>query len=175
MINTFDVNKNFWIEHPDMRAVNPFKTLYDDDTSKKKSHSSLIMWFVILCYDRDSKFYRLEADGDNGKHVIVGEDFCENKDFYRNNKAVLDMCIDMYIRMQYTPLERHLKTWEDLLDKRTAFIKEQEYDLETYDSLDKMAIGTDKVYNTIKKINDDLSKEDGSGSAKGGAMPSLND
>lgn len=175
MINTFDVDKNFWIENPDMKAINPFKELYESDTSKKKSESSLIMWFIVLCYDRESKFSKLLPDGDEGKHAVVGEDYCEDIHFYKKHKKEIDMCVDMYNNLQYTPLERHLRTWEDLLDKRTKFLKGQEYDFDTDEKLDKMAERTLKVHNTIKQIKDDLSKEAAEGTVKGGGQKSLND
>lgn len=175
MINTFDVDKNFWLTHPDMKVINPFKTLYESDKSKKKEESSLMMWFIVLCYDRDSKYYKLMADGDDGKHNIVGEDFCNDIQYYSKWKLILEPVIEEYIKLQYTPMERHLKTWEDLLDKRTRWLKGQEYDFENDEKLDKAAERTLKVHNTIKQIKEDLSKESAEGSIKGKGEKSLND
>ena len=158
-----------------MRAINPFKTLYEDDASKKKADSSLLMWFIVLCYDRDSKFYKLAAEGIEGKHTIVGEDFCDDPKYYSKWKLVLEPLIEQYVRLQYTPMERHLKTWEDLLDKRTAWLKGQEYDFDNDEKLDKAAERTLKVHNTIKQIKEDLAKEASEGTIKGGGTKSLND
>lgn len=175
MINTFDTDKNFWIEHPDMKVISPFKQIFEDDKSKKKEDSSKMMWFIVLCYDRDSKFYKLSAEGLDGKHSIVGEDFMGDIKYYSKWKLVLEPVIEEYIRLQYSPMERHLKTWEDLLDKRTSFLKSQEYDFETDEKLDKMAERTLKVHNTIKQIKEDLGKEAQEGTVKGGGQKSLAD
>lgn len=175
VIDNFQPGVSFWDVNPQFLIVNPFKRIYDDDKSKLKKNSSLLMWFVAFCYDRRSKYFKLQPDGEDGKHYIIGLDYCGNPNFYTDNKENLDECIAMFIKMSYTPMERHLKTWEDLLDKRTKFLQSQDYDLDTYEDLDKMAVGTQKVHQTIKQVLDDLSKEDVVGSAKGGAQPSLND
>jgi len=156
LIIKHDTGNNFWKMNPDMKVAGHFKKLYDLDKSKDKKESSLICWFIVLCYDRSSKYYRLPPEE---KHNVISIDYCENSKFYDKNKSVIDNLIEEYINLQYTPLERHLKIWEDLLNKRSAFLKDQEYDLETYEALDKMAIGTEKVYATIKKVTDDMNKE----------------
>lgn len=174
-IENFNTDNNFWDLYPEFKVIEPFKNKYKTDKSKAKKDSSTFMWFIAFCYSKISKFRNLATDGVDGKHYVVGLDYCGDNNFYNNNKEDLDEAIEKFINIQYTSAERHLKTWDDLLDKRTAFLKEQDYDLDTYDDLDKMAVGTAKVYETIKKIKEELSKEEGSGIAKGGSVPSLND
>lgn len=175
IINTIDPSLNFWELYPAFKVTEPFKELYQSDTSKSKKVSSVTMWFITLCYAKSSIYRNLAIDGIDGKHYIIGGDYCDNTNFYESNKSKLDILIEAFIKLEYTALERHMHTWEDLLNKRTAFIKTQNYDLSTYDDLDKMAIGTDKVYNTIKKIQEDINKDDSLGQGKGGSMASLND
>jgi hypothetical protein len=174
-VELFNPDENFWEVLPQYRVAEPFKSLYKKDKSRGKKDSSLMMWFVVLCYDRGSKYFKLTPDGEDGKHYVIGGDYCGNVNYYEDNKDVLDSCISMYIKMNYSAMERHLKTWEDLLDKRTAFLQSQDYNLETFEDLDKMAVGTEKVYKTIKNVLDDLNKEDSSGSIEGGGHESLND
>ena len=175
MINTFDTDKNFWTTHPDMKVIQPFKELYISDSSKKKEQSSLLMWFVILCYDRESKFYKLSADGLEGKHAIVGEDYCNDINFYSKNKLILDAAIGMYINLQYTPMEKQMSALEEILAKRTRYLREAEYDIDTALELDKIVTGTYKVWQDYRKILEEMGKEDSSGVAKGGAQVSLLD
>lgn len=174
-VDNFNTDESFWDLYPEIKVTNPFKDIYDKDKSKGRKESSTFMWFIALCYSRASKYCKLAVDGIDGKHAVIGEDFCNNRNYYYDNKEDLDLCIEAFITLQYNALERHLKTWDDLLDKRTAFLKTQEYDLTTYDDLDKMAVGTKKVYDTIKSIWDELSKEDKNGVGKGGSVASLND
>lgn len=174
-INNFNTDFLFWELYPEFKVINPFKDLYDSDKSKNKKESSITMWFVAYCYSKASKFRTLAKDGIDGKHYVVGLDYCEDPNFYNKNREKLDELIEAFVIMQYSALERHLMTWDDLLNKRTEFLKNQEYGYDNFEELDKMAVGTDKIHQAIKKIWDDLSKEEGSGIAKGGSVPSLND
>ena len=174
-IDNFNTDFSFWELYPEFKVIEPYKDLYKSDKNKTKKDSSIMMWFVAYCYSKASKFRNLAKDGIDGKHYVIGEDYCNDKNFYNKNKNLLDIIIDSFIDSQFTPLERHLMVWDDLLNKRTAYLKEQDYDFSTYEDLDKMAVGTSKVFETIKKIWEDLQKEEGSGIAKGGSVPSLND
>ena len=172
MISTFDIDKNFWSEHSDMKVISPFKQLYEDDVSKKKAESSKIMWFIVLCYDRDSKLFKLPI---KDKHMIAGEDYCNDAEFYSKNQAVIDSSINMYTELQYSPMQRQMFTLEKLLAKRGKYLEEVEYDLDNGEKVDKMVTGTYKVWQDYKKIIEEMEKEMQSGMAKGGATPSLLD
>lgn len=174
-VDNFSTDMNFWDLYPEFKITNPFKEIYKKDKSKGRGNSSTFMWFIALCYSKASKYRNLAKDGIDGKHYVIGEDFCGDKNYYSKYRDELDSAIEAFIKLQYSPLERHLMTWDDLLDKRTAFLKEQSYDFTNFDELDKMAVGTDKVFSTIKKIWEDISKEDTAGVGKGGAVASLND
>lgn len=175
VVDSYTEGANFWELNQQFKVAEPFKSLYKGDKSKGKKDSSMMMWFIAFCYDRTSKYFKLSRDGEDGKHYVIGSDYCGNSNFYEDNQEVLDPCIAMFVKMEYTAMERHLKKWEDLLDKRTKFLDTQEYTLENFEDLDKMAVGTKKVSDTIKDIMDSLAKEDNSGTVKGGAQPSLND
>jgi len=172
MINTFDTDKNFWQEHPDMKVITPFKQIFEDDRSKKKETSSMLMWFIVLCYDRDSKLFKLPL---KDKYAIAGEDYCGDVEYYSKNNILIDMCIEQYIELQYTPMQRQMMTLERLLAKRAKYLEEAEYDLETGEKLDKIVTGTYKVWQDYKKIVEEMEKEMQGGMAKGGATPSLLD
>jgi hypothetical protein len=164
---------NFWKEFPDYKITNPFKELHDSDKSKGKEASSLMMYFVKYCYDPSSRYFKLAKED---KHELIGTDFCGDVKYYNKNKTVLDKVIAAYCKLELTSLQRHMMVWNSLLDKRTKFLETvEEYDLSNFEDLDKMAVGSDKVYTTIKKIETDMAKEDSNGSVKGGAKPSLSD
>jgi hypothetical protein len=171
MINTFDTDKNFWIEHPDMKVISPFKQIFEDDKSKKKEESSKMMWFIVLCYDRDSKLFKQSI---SEKHRIVGEDFIGDTDYYSKWKIVLDAAIQVYIDLQYTPMQKLMASWDKKLHQRAKWIDSLEYD-DDDEKVDKAMERTKKVYDAYKQIIDDMHKEDNSGTAKGGATPSLLD
>jgi hypothetical protein len=168
-----NIDNSFWNEFPDYRITNPFKELYTADKTKNKKDSSMMMWFVRHCYHPSSRYFKLPIDD---KHELIGGDYCGDINYYKKNKATIDMLVDAFCKLEMTSLQRHMIVWNTLLDKRTKFLESVEsYDLENFEDLDKMAVGSDKVYTTIKKIEADMAKEDSNGSVKGGAKPSLSD
>lgn len=175
MINTINPDYNFWELYPDLKYMNPYKDLYKSDKSKSKKDSSVMMWFIALSHAKVSKFRSAPLDGPDSRYIVVGTDYCDDPEYYTKHVDKLESLIQAFIEHEYTLLERDLLTWEEVLNKRTAFIKLQSYTLETYDDLDKMAANTSKIYDTIKKLKDEINKEDATGIGKAGAQASLND
>ncbi len=173
IVVTFSPNSNFWKLHSYM-IIGVFKVIHDNDKSKDKKASSDLMWFISYCYERDENpFYGLPTED---KHKIIGKDFFNDELYYSKNERSLTPLIEFFCECQDSHFGRHIRTWDELLDKRSTFLKTQHYDLENFEALDKMAVGTEKVHNTIKKIKEDILKEDNSGSnSKGGQIPSMSD
>lgn len=171
MINTFDTDANFWSLHPDMKVISPFKQIYEDDRSKKKEDSSKMMWFIVLCYDRESKLFKQSIEE---RHRIIGEDYCGDSKYYSKWKIVLDAAIAVYTNIQYTPMQKLMASWDKKLVERAKWLDSLSFE-EDDERVDKAMERTKKVYDGYKQIMDDMHKEDNSGMAKGGATPSLLD
>ena len=174
LISNFDADNVFWEVHPQFKFKEPFKSIYSTDKSKNKKDSSQTMWFISYCYDlsENNIFHNLPNDE---KHSVVGKDLISNEKYYSENKKYLDPLISEYCKMQDTPAERQYREWMEVIEKRRAFIKTQDYNLETFEALDKMAVGTEKINNIFDKIKESLSKEKDQGAAKGDKELSLSD
>lgn len=172
MIHTFDIEQNFWELYPDFKIALSFKDLYKRDKSRGKINSSKIMWFIVFTRDMNSKFYNLILDE---KNAVIGEDYMGDINYYENNKQELDILINDYIKLIYSPSRKHLLDWDIKILERSEFIASQKYSIDNYEDLDKMAANTAKIYDTLKNIKEALSKEEGEGNLKGGGMNSLND
>ena len=173
LITVFDTDLNFWEANPQFKIALSFKDLYKKDRSKNKKESSLMMWFIALTTDIASTFYNLPEEE---RYEVIGEDYMDNINYYKNNTTTLKPLIDDYIRCSTTVIDRHLLQWDRSLEDRTKFLASVKYDLENFDKLDKMNANTAGVFNNLKKIKDDLAKdESGSGDTKGGYKESLND
>lgn len=172
MINHFDTSENFWELYPDFKDALSFKRLYKSDKSRNKESSSRIMWYVAYTTDINSKYYKLP---ENEKHAIIGGDYMGDEQYYEKNKERIQPIIDDYIKINFTAAQRQLRDWEIKMDERAEFIKKMPYNIDTYEDLDKMAANTAKLFDTFKKIKEDISKEEGDGVGKGGAIASLND
>lgn len=172
MINHFDTSESFWELYPDFKDALSFKKLYKSDKSRNKESSSRIMWYVAYTTDINSKYYKLP---ENEKHSVIGGDYMDDEDYYKNNKDRIQPIIDDYIKINFSAAQRQLRDWEIKMDERATFIKDMPYNINTYEDLDKMASNTAKLFDTFKKIKEDISKEEGDGIGKGGAIASLND
>lgn len=172
MIDTFDIEQNFWDIYPDFKIAMSFKDLYKQDKSRGKVNSSKLMWFLVYTTDLNSKFYKLSQEE---KYFIIGNDYLGNSNFYEENKKQLDILIQDYIRLSFTPAQKQLRAWDLKSEERASFIASMPYNFETYEDLDKMAVNTSKIYKELETIKDALAKEEGEGNMKGGGVASLND
>jgi hypothetical protein len=171
LVTVFDVDQNFWEANPQFKVA--FKALYKADRSRGKKDSSNQMWFVAFTHDQGSIYYNLPVDE---KYNLIGEDFLGDINYYSKQRHILDDLIKQYVGLTMTASERHLDQWRISLDDRTNFLSTVKYDLENFDKLDKMAANTKAVFDTFKRIQEDIIKEQsGGGDAKGGYKESLND
>lgn len=174
LLSHFDFNVNFWDLNPQFKITEPFKSLYEKDKNKKKEESSKTMWFVAFCYDLSpDNIYRKLSEEE--KQILIGEDFIGNKNFYQENKDLLDPLIITYCNLHDDEFKKHFREWKEILEKRSNFLKDQEYDLDNFEAIDKMAVGTEKIYSIFKKIEQDLERNESTNSGKGGKIPSLSD
>lgn len=186
-LEQFSPETNFWEVNQQFKVANPFKKLYEKDKSKNKKTTSMMMWFVALCHDMESRFYNTPIDE---KYPLIGEDYVGDINFYEENKDDLDILIQAYCNLQDTPAQRALRDWDEAILKRAKFLKEAEYSFDefvedergkwiqkkgTATQLDTMHKNTKSIYADLERIMEDLVKEKEAGSITGGAKESLND
>lgn len=168
IIHTINPDYNFWDLYPELKKVEEFQYIQKE----YKSKSSDVMWFIAACFDMDSKFINMDI---TERSNVLSKDYLKDKNWFKLNEKKIEPAIQVYTTLTDTPARRHLRQWNLTMDKRTQFLKESEYDLDNYDKLDRMAVGTDKLFATFKKIQEDLNKEKGAGATKGGHELSLAD
>lgn len=118
------LEENFWDLNPQHRFIDPFKSLYDRDSSKNKVKSSKEMWCLWMYCDPsyDNKVYRL-SEGDK---VTTIKNYYKDFDF---NDPLIQMCISAYDDMCLTPAARAFKEEERSFAKRAAVIRDSVYTL----------------------------------------------
>lgn len=186
-VELFSPDANFWECNQQFKIANPFKRLYEKDRSRNKKESSMLMWFVALCYDMGSQYYKLDVDS---KHSIIGADFCDNESFYEDNIDSLEVLIESFCQLQDSPAQRALRDWNDSILKRARFLKEANYTFDEYvedergkqilkkgtaTQLDTMHKNTKSIYADYQRIIKDLSAEENDAEGRGGFTPSLSD
>jgi hypothetical protein len=183
-----NTDNSFWDSFPDLKVAGKTKEVYTKDKSKGKKDSSKLMWFVALCYNPDSTFYKLPPEE---KHVLIGSDYMNDSKFYEKNEDTLESLIEFYQYLNESPARRSLREWNEKIIQRAKFIKNTDYSLDQYEQdeetgrgklvkgtaeqLDKMMESTKKIYDDYQRILESLENEEAGGTAKGGGEASLTD
>jgi len=124
MIGAYYKGNNFWEEFPSLRVIDVFDTFYRSDNTKKKEHSSNVMWAIAFCLRRESPMYNLPD-----KWELSARDIILSKTFDWDAHEYL---VSMFKQTSMTQAERSLLAWEELMYKRDKYLKGQEYYFDQY-------------------------------------------
>jgi len=186
VIDKYSAGSNFWEIFPQWNVAGPFRDLWASDKSPNKAYSSKLMWTVAFIWDRDSIYYNLDEQGEDGKIILCFEDYFGDKTFYSKNKAKVEELRSFYLRTSETPARRTLRELEEKLQERSKFLRDTPYDIGvigqrgdwvggTAELLDKMAANTKKLYDQVQEARAALDKEDAQSVAKGGGEQTMSD
>lgn len=179
IINSFDRENNFWEMNPQFKAIEPFKSFYEKDKTKKKWKSSTAMWAIAFLKDPDSILYNMPEEA--RKEAILN-DYVEDGNFsFENHKEL----VTRFEEMCTTQAERSLQDFYKKLKERTDFLNNQHYSLELISEkstktqaqlLDEMMAQTHKLFQTYQNIKDDIKEEKEQAEiGRGGAQQSMSD
>lgn len=190
LIKSFNTDENFWIVNPQFKNVQPFKGLHSSDKSRNKATSSKTMWYVAQICDssKDNVFRNILYEE---RISLLSLDFMSNKDFYEENKKLLDTLFSTYNSLHTTPALLALEEWNTKMVQRAEFIKETPYTMDSYEmdpvkgvmlripgnakDLDTMMKNTKGIYDMYHQIMKSLAEEDEDQQVKGGQTLSLSD
>lgn len=167
LLHTVDPDFNFWKLYPELKKVEEFKKLQKDFTN-----SSDVMWFIVLAFDTDSKFFNMPLQD---RTELLGNDYLKDKEFYKKNQIKLTPSIKRWESLADTAFKRHYRQWMETIDKRTAFLREMDYDFDNFDKYDKMAANTAALLTTFEKLQAAMDKQEGQGINKSNSIASLSD
>ena len=170
----FNDRANFWDVVPEFMAFSEFMKFKNADRSKDKHWSNKVFWAIVMAYDRKSPFYNIP----NKIELIATDILRKPKLKWTEDKSIIPL-IRLFQDSLMTQAERSLLNWEINMQKRDAFLAEQDYTLDRFeeidgkpklvkgsaDQLDKMHAQTAKIYQQLDQIKEDLtieeSKKDG--------------
>lgn len=167
IIKVINPEYDFWELYPDLKFILEF----EDIRKNYKNNSSMIMWFIVMCFDLESKYFELDIDE---RTTLLSKDYLKDKDWYNNNKDKIIKAIERFEAFD-TTTQRQLRQLIETMAKRTKFLRDSEYDIENFDKLDKMVSNTANLFKVFEVIEKQLAKEKGIGTTKGGHELSLAD
>jgi hypothetical protein len=148
----FDTDRNYWENFPEAKVHPKFQSLYKSDTSKKKLKSSNIMWAIHLISHPKSLMYHDPNKQENIKNLLPPDWD------WKTNESLLDT----YKGLMLTEAQKALIDWDEMIKKRSTYLKNQDYDIENGSDLDKLHRNTYAIYKDYQKICEELTNEENS-------------
>jgi hypothetical protein len=150
----FDVDKDYWECFPEMKKHPLFSKYYKEDKSKNKLKSAKIMWALHLVCHPKSMMYHDPNKLNNVEGLLP-----KNWDWDLKSTSV---DLEEYKSIMLTEAQRALVDWDDMIKKRSAYLKQQDYNLETGNDLDKLHKNTYAIYKDYQKVCEELQTEENS-------------
>lgn len=150
-------DSNFWDNYPDLLLMDEFSKVYEEDKSKKKEESSLLMWAIDYANRPDSTYFNLPD-----KYSILAEKLMKKEKF--NWKKVEDI-VKIYKEICLTDAERALVSWNETMLLRDTAIKDlyrtalASADVDTLKIIDTMLANTAKMFADYKKVKQEFEAE----------------
>ncbi len=171
ILGKFDTNTNFWDIAGNLTVIPAFSALREADNTRRKEHSSRVMWAVaMLCDQSDSN--RLRNLPEEEKKQIIETDFLKaKKKFDWDGRKDL---IDVYLRTQLTVNERALFALKEKMHQRTSFLLDTEYTMDNAKDLDSITTNSEKMFRAIASLEKLVEAEKrAGGELKGGRKKGL--
>jgi hypothetical protein len=150
----FDTDKNYWDTFPELKIHPQFSKLFKEDKTKSKKESSQIMWALHLVSHPKSLMYYDPHKLENVKGLLP-------KDW---SWKAQDSLLEVYRSLMLTEAQRALTDWDEMIKKRSTYLKNQEYNLDNGIDLDKLHRNTYAIYKDYEKICEEMRNEENSNS-----------
>jgi len=165
-INSWNIESNFWEVNTHFKAIDLYGTIYQNDKSKNKTDSSILMWALAFYCSFNSKFRQLS---EKERKELISKDILKNSKFDWKSIEKLIQGWDMF----KSPSMKLMVEWERLINEKTIFLKTLTYNAENADTIEKLLTSNTKLYKEYEDILARLSQEQDGGSVKGGSKESL--
>lgn len=150
----FDTERNYWESYPEMKVHPQFSPTYRKDKTKKKVTSSNMMWALhLVCHPKSLMYY------DPNKLENVKGLLSKSWDWEAPSESSM---LETYRGLMLTEAQRALADWDEMIKRRSSYLKNQDYNLETGNDLDKLHKNTYSIYKDYQKICEELTNEENS-------------
>jgi hypothetical protein len=171
IIAKYNEGINFWEANPQFKVIGGFGALYHSDKSKSKDTSSKIMWAISFFCD-DSEENRLINLPETDRKSIIEDDYIKDKNFAWDKYKEL---IELYQKTQMTHQQRTLFNLKVKMEERDNFLLNTKYTLDNARDLDAIISNTPKLFEMVKTLQEEISRDKNHSVMRGGAKESASD
>ncbi len=165
VIESWDIQGNFWKCNPQFTTIEPYQTLYKED-KKNKEDSSKQMWAYALLCDMESKYRQV---GYTQRKELIARDYIKDKKFdWNKHQKFLDGW-----EIFKTPMEKQLEQWKRFIHEKNELMTTLKLTEDNWETIEKMVLSNGKLQDEYDKIMKRINQEEDAGVVMGGATESL--
>jgi hypothetical protein len=154
----FNINLNYWDVHAADKLVRPFSSLYEEDKTKTKKHSSNLMWCLLLLTDpsKANPLSRMNRE----------ERLAELSHTLSPDPTLLVDLEEEFAEYKLSYIKKRYRFYQKLLEERERYMGTLSYDTHAQ-QLDTMLVNTKRIWDEFLKIKKELDVEEQSYYTKG--------
>ena len=158
MIKIIDLVDGKIIVAPECLVIEPFKSIWEKDKSKDKTHAFNVIKYTWYYASYKSPFFQ-HSNSDRSKlilsHIIKDDKFKVNKE--------LEECVKMYEKINTTPAMKLFRSVQESINKMEEFFMTAEYNEDSITKIQKAIIDMPKMQEAIQAALNNCSKEQSTG------------
>jgi len=158
---------NFWDFNGQLSVIPPFDKIYKIDNGGEKSSKMMTMVFFMSEVDDDkNRFARIPAEE---RQEMLVETYYPDANF---KDKLLVKAMEAYPDVCMSAIARTLKDTKDFLQRRSAYLRSIEYNLNTMKDLDNAMAKSEKIYADFERIEKKFVEKEKTGRIRGGRAES---
>ena len=158
MIKIIDLVDGKIIVAPECLVIEPFKSIWEKDKSKDKTHAFNMIKYTWYYASYKSPFFQ-HSNTDRSKlilsHIIKDDKFKLTKE--------LEECIKVYETIHTTPAMRLFKAVQESINKMEKFFEDAEYNEDSITKIQKAIIDMPKMQEAVHAALNNCQKEQSTG------------
>jgi len=164
MIKIIDLKDSKIIVAPECLVIEPFKSVWEKDKSKDKTHAFNIIKYTWYYASFKSPFFQ---HSNVDKHKLIVDHILKEPKF-KMTQDLLD-CINMYDKIHTTPAMRLFRAVQESINKMEEFFKTAEYNEDSITKIQKAIIDMPKMQEAVQAALNNCQKETSTGDTVRGA------
>lgn len=158
---------SFWEQNGQLAILPPFDKIYNiDKGGKESSKLATTVFFISEVNEDKNTFARVPIDM---RKAIIQENYYPDIDW---ENPLLVRAIEMYPEVCLSAIGRTLKELKEALQKRAAYLRNIEYNLDTMKDIDNAMAKSEKIYADFEKIEQKFIDHEKIGRVRGGRTES---
>jgi len=158
MIKIIDLKDSKIIVAPECLVIEPFKSIWEKDKSKDKTHAFNMIKYTWYYASYKSPFFQ-HNNADRSKlilnHIIKDDKFKLTKE--------LEECIKIYETINTTPAMKLFRAVQESINKMEEFFKDAEYNEDSITKIQKAIIDMPKMQEAVQNALNNCTKEQSTG------------